>query len=59
MSNKQKQLGRLTSRLAEALDDLALAVENYRYGKLGDAKLAQATEITAEAIRKAQQQSRR
>jgi len=58
MSNKHRQLGTLTNRLAEALDDLALAVENYRYRKLGDAKLAQATEITEQAIRKAQQQSR-
>lgn len=58
MANGRTELGVLTNRLAEALDDLALAVENYRIHELGDDKATQAMEITERAIRKARQESR-
>jgi len=58
MADGRIELGALTSRLAEALDDLALAVENYRIRELGDDKATRAMEVTEQAIRKARQESR-
>ena len=53
----QRQLGELAGQLAEALDDLALAVENYRIEECVDPKVVQAAQITQEALRKAQDES--
>lgn len=53
----QRQLGELAGQLAEALDDLALAVENYRIEECVDPKVVQAAQITLEALRKAQDES--
>lgn len=57
MTVGRKELGNLTSQLAEALDDLALAVEDYRIKGSSDPKVIQSYEITQAAIYKAQKES--
>lgn len=59
MTYDDKALGRLASQLAEALDDLALAVENYRMNERRDSKVVQAFNISQAAISKAQRESSR
>ncbi|MGW8246640.1 MAG: hypothetical protein ACWGOV_00910 [Acidiferrobacterales bacterium] len=59
MSQENKALGKLASQLAEALDDLALAVENYRINERRDARVVQAFNISQAAISKAQKSSRK
>jgi hypothetical protein len=58
MAYGQKQLGELAGQLAEALDELALAVENFRIEECADSKVIEAREVMIAAIEKAQQQSR-
>jgi len=55
----QRQLGVLAGQLAEALDDLAMAVENYRIDECTDPKVIQAAHITEEALRKARVESQK
>jgi hypothetical protein len=57
MSQENKALGKLANQLAEALDDLALAVENYRINERRDARVVQAFNISQAAISKAQKSS--
>ena len=57
MARDQKAIGKLTNQLAEALDDLALAVENYRINERRDAKVVQAFNVSQAAISKAQKDS--
>jgi len=59
MSQENKALGKLAGQLAEALDDLALAVENYRLNERRDSKVVQALNISQAAISKAQKDSRK
>jgi NADH/NAD ratio-sensing transcriptional regulator Rex len=59
MTHDNKALGKLASQLAEALDDLALAVENYRINERRDTKVIQAFNISQAAISKAQRESSR
>lgn len=54
MSQDNKALGKLADQLAEALDDLALAVENYRINERRDFRVIQAFNISQAAISKAQ-----
>jgi len=57
MTFENKALGQLARQLAEALDDLALAVENYRINERRDTKVVQAFNISQAAISKAQRES--
>ena len=57
MARENNTLGKLASQLAEALDDLALAVENYRINERRDSKVVQAFNISQAAISKAQRES--
>lgn len=57
MAYSQKQLGALASQLAEALDDLALAVESFRIREQNDPKVVRALQITEQAISKAKKES--
>jgi len=59
MAYENKAIGKLASQLAEALDDLALAVENYRINERRDTKVVQAFNISQAAISKAQRESSR
>ena len=59
MTYDNKALGKLASQLAEALDDLALAVETYRINERRDTKVVQAFNISQAAISKAQRESSR
>lgn len=59
MSQENKALGKLANQLAEALDDLALAVENYRINERRDSKVVQAFNVSQAAISKAQRESSR
>jgi len=59
MTYENKAIGKLASQLAEALDDLALAVETYRINELRDTKVVQAFNISQAAISKAQRESSR
>jgi len=54
MAQNKKAIGKLTNQLAEALDDLALAVENFRINERRDAKVVQAFNVSQAAISKAQ-----
>jgi len=58
MAYGQKKLGELAGQLAEALDELALAVENFRIEECADSRVIQSREVVMAAIEKAQQQSR-
>ena len=58
MAYGQKQLGELASQLAEALDELAIAVENFRIEECSDSRVIQSREVMLAAIEKAQQQTR-
>jgi len=58
MAYGQKKLGELAGQLAEALDELALAVENFRIEECTDSRVIQSREVVMAAIEKAQQQSR-
>ena len=58
MAYGQRQLGELAGQLAEALDELALAVENFRLEECVDARVVESREIVMEALQKAQQLSR-
>ena len=58
MSQDNKALGKLADQLAEALDDLALAVENYRINERRDSKVIQAFNVSQAAISKAQKNTR-
>ena len=57
MTNENKTIGKLANQLAEALDDLALAVENFRINERRDSKVVQAFNVSQAAIRKAQRES--
>lgn len=59
MSYGPKELGRLTGQLAEALDDLAVAVENYRMQNTVDPKVDQSHKVAAAAIEKAMRDARK
>jgi len=57
MANDKKAIGELANQLAEALDDLALAVENFRINERRDARVVQAFNVGQAAIRKAQKET--
>lgn len=57
MNSDQKALGLLAYQLAEALDDLAIAVENFRIKEQNDPAVEQAFQVVQQAINKARKDS--